>query len=128
MHLPLPPDAQAARHARRSVERILASEPALCPRAVAEDLVLIVSELVTNAVLHADGPFALTLSLEAGRAGIAVSDGSPGLSGRRSRVGARRIGSGGRGLNIVRALGADLFVSRWDCGKQVVAVVTWQDG
>ncbi|MGT2532816.1 ATP-binding protein [Streptomyces nojiriensis] len=125
---PLPPGAQAARHARQGVERMLALQPAVCPCAVAEDLVLIVSELVTNAVLHAEGPYALTVSLEPGRAGVAVSDGSQGLSGRRSQGGMRRPGSGGRGLNIVRALGADLFVSRSDSGKQIVAVLTWQAG
>ncbi|MFE9042577.1 hypothetical protein ACFYOG_16895 [Streptomyces sp. NPDC007818] len=41
---------------------------------------LIVSELVGNAVLHADGPYALTLGLEPGRAGIAVGDGTADLS------------------------------------------------
>lgn len=93
------------------------------PRGVAEDIVLIVSELVTNAVLHADGPYALTFSLQDGRAGIAVSDGSAELSGRRSAT--QRIGPGGRGLKIIRALGADLFVSTFARGKQVIAVLTW---
>ncbi|MFG6299692.1 ATP-binding protein, partial [Streptomyces rochei] len=126
LHLPLPPGAQASRRARQNVARML--EPAVCPGAVAEDLVLIVSELVTNAVLHAKGPYALTVSLEPGRAGVAVSDGSPGMSGRGSECGRRRIGPGGRGLKIVRALGADLFVSRSGSGKQVIAVLTWQSG
>ncbi|MFJ3880877.1 ATP-binding protein [Streptomyces sp. NPDC090077] len=128
LHLPLPPGTHAAPHARRSVTRMLALQPDVCPRAVAEDLVLIVSELVTNAVLHAQGPYALTVSLQPGRAGIAVGDGSPDLSGRRPDDPARRIGPGGRGLKIVRALGADLFVSRSGSGKQVVAVLTWQTG
>ncbi|MFJ3633354.1 ATP-binding protein [Streptomyces sp. NPDC090112] len=126
MHLPLPPGAPAARHARQNVARMLALEPAVCPRAVAEDLLLIVSELVTNAVLHAHGPYALTVSLGPGRAGIAVTDGSGDMKARSPDAGTRRIGPGGRGLKIVRALGADLFVSRSDRGKQVVAVLTWQ--
>ncbi|MFK0222328.1 ATP-binding protein [Streptomyces vinaceus] len=125
LHIPLPPGAQAARQARRNVARMLAMQMDACPCSVAEDLVLIVSELVTNAVLHAHGPYALTIRLEPRRAGIAVSDGSPDMSGRRADVGARRIGPGGRGLKIVRALGADLFVSRAGDGKQVVAVLTW---
>ncbi|MFJ5546852.1 ATP-binding protein [Streptomyces sp. NPDC093225] len=123
LHIPLPPGGQAAFHARRTAARIMALRPAACPRPVAEDIVLIVSELVTNAVLHADGPYALTFSLEEGRAGIAVSDGSAELSGRRS--GKARSGQGGRGLNIIRALGADLFVSPCERGKQVIAVLTW---
>ncbi|MFF7442097.1 ATP-binding protein [Streptomyces sp. NPDC008122] len=124
LHIPLSPGAQAARQARRNVARLVMQMDA-CPRTLAEDLVLIVSELVTNAVLHAHGPYALTIRLEPGRAGIAVSDGSPDMSGRRADVGTRRIGPGGRGLKIVRALGADLFVSRAGDGKQVVAVLTW---
>ncbi|MDH6543992.1 ATP-binding protein [Streptomyces sp. SPB4] len=86
---------------------------------------LIVSELVTNAVLHAEGPYALTVSLEAGRTGIAASDSSRDMSGRCPDGGTRRTDPGGRGLKIVRALGADLFVSRLDRGKQVIAVLTW---
>ncbi|MFJ6940441.1 hypothetical protein [Streptomyces sp. NPDC101132] len=47
---------------------------------------------------------------------------------RNAQGGPRRTGPGGRGLDIVRALGADLLVSRSGCGKQVVAVLTWQHG
>ncbi|MGW5001553.1 ATP-binding protein [Streptomyces hydrogenans] len=123
LHLPLLSDERAARQARQVAARLLAQETDACPREVAEDLVLIVSELVGNAVLHAAGPYALTLSLERGRAGIAVSDGTADLSGSRRDV--RREEPGGRGLKIVRALGADLFVSPSDRGKQVIAVLTW---
>ncbi|MFB7583233.1 hypothetical protein ACFXHD_00875 [Streptomyces hydrogenans] len=50
VHIQLPPDAQAAGRARRTAARVLSLEPGLCPDPVTEDLVLIVSELVTNAV------------------------------------------------------------------------------
>ncbi|MFB6902631.1 ATP-binding protein [Streptomyces hydrogenans] len=123
LRLPLLPDERAARQARQDAARFLEQEVDACPREVAEDLVLIVSELVGNAVLHAAGPYALTLSLERGQAGIAVSDGTAGLTG--SNRDARRKEPGGRGLKIVRALGADLFVSRFGRGKQVIAVLTW---
>ncbi|MEU6934338.1 ATP-binding protein [Streptomyces sp. NPDC046374] len=112
--------------ARQPAARLLAQEADACPREVAEDLVLVVSELVGNAVLHAAGPYALTLSLERGRAGTAVSDGTADLTG--SHRDARRKepgGPGGRGLKIVRALGADLFVSPSIRGRQVIAVLTW---
>ncbi|MEU4732850.1 ATP-binding protein [Streptomyces sp. NPDC023588] len=125
LHIPLPPGAQAARHARRTVAGLLALEAASCPSVVAEDLVLIVSELVTNAVLHAKGPYALTIGPEDGRAGVAVSDGSPDLAEHHGDGNRRRPETGGRGLKIVRELGADLFVSRSDIGKQVIAVLTW---
>ncbi|WP_051804396.1 ATP-binding protein [Streptomyces griseus] len=123
LHLPLLPDGRAARQARRAAARLLEQEVNACPREVAQDLVLIVSELVGNAVLHAAGPYALTLGLERGRAGICVSDGTADLSASNRQ--ARREDPGGRGLDIVRALGADLFVSPSGRGKQVIAVLTW---
>ncbi|MFB7584244.1 ATP-binding protein [Streptomyces hydrogenans] len=123
LHLPLLPDERAARQARQAVARLLEQEADACPREVAEDLVLIVSELVGNAVLHAAGPYALTLSLERGQAGIAVSDGTADLAGSHRE--GRCKETGGRGLRIVRALGADLFVSPSDQGKQIIAVLTW---
>ncbi|MFE7517467.1 ATP-binding protein [Streptomyces sp. NPDC057540] len=123
LHVPLPSAAQAARQARHTAALLLTQEEAWCPAAIAEDLVLIVSELVTNAVLHAEGPYALTIGLERGRAGVAVSDGSAVRAGPRGDHG--RAEPGGRGLRIVRALGADLFVSPSRRGKQVIAVLTW---
>ncbi|MFF6883750.1 ATP-binding protein [Streptomyces sp. NPDC012421] len=123
LHVGLPAGAQAARHAREIAARMLALEPSLCPRPVAEDLVLIVSELVTNAVTHARGPYALAVSMEGERAGIAVSDGSVDLPGGQDRT--ELIAESGRGLKIVRALGADLFVSPSDGGKQVIAIMSW---
>ncbi|MFF8840711.1 ATP-binding protein [Streptomyces sp. NPDC015130] len=123
LHIQLPPGAQAARHARQTAARMLVLEPTLCPRTVAEDLVLIVSELVTNAVTHARGPYALTVSMEEGRAGVAVCDGSADLPGGQGAM--EETAESGRGLQIVQALGADLFVSPSDSGKQVIAVLTW---
>lgn len=125
LHLALSPGAQAAGHARRAVAELLARQPSVCPRTVAEDLLLIVSELVTNAVLHAQGPYALTIGLDPERACIAVSDGTPGLYRHRGARGGLRIKPGGRGLEIVRALGADLVVSHTGLGKQVIAVLIW---
>ncbi|MFF8414592.1 ATP-binding protein [Streptomyces omiyaensis] len=123
LHVPLPSGGQAARQARQAAARLLAQQADSCPREIAKDLVLIVSELVGNAVLHAAGPYALTLSLEPGRAGIAVSDGTADLSG--SHRDAQREEPGGRGLKIIQALGADVFVSPASRGKQVIAVLTW---
>ncbi|MFG2622583.1 ATP-binding protein [Streptomyces sp. NPDC048507] len=123
VHLELPPDAEAAGLARRRVALLLAAHPAGCPRLIAEDVVLIASELVTNAVLHAEGPYALTLSVDEGRVGVAVSDASSALPRRcAGHAGDRQ---GGRGLEIIRGLGADLFVSPSGSGKQVIAVLAW---
>ncbi|MFG2979039.1 ATP-binding protein [Streptomyces sp. NPDC048331] len=114
---------QAPHEARQTAERLMAVRSSSCPRGVAGDILLIVSELVTNAIRHANGPYALTFTLEDGRAGIAVSDGSAEL--HRHHGGRQRLEPGGRGLKIIRALGADLFVSPCAHGKQVIAVLTW---
>ncbi|PWK74347.1 anti-sigma regulatory factor (Ser/Thr protein kinase) [Streptomyces sp. CG 926] len=126
VHHPLPSGPQAAGEARRSAARTLALHPVRCPQETACDILLIASELVTNAVRHALPPYALTISLDRGRAGICVSDGSLSLPRRGDRRGTDT--TRGRGLQIVLALGADLFVSRSPHGKQVIAVITWQDG
>ncbi|MFJ3099526.1 ATP-binding protein [Streptomyces hydrogenans] len=124
VHIQLPPGAQAAGYARQIAARMLVMEPFLCPGPVAEDVVLIVSELVTNAVKHARGPYALTVSMERGRVGVAVSDGSADLPGREDAD--AETAEGGRGLKILRTLGAELFVSSSDSGKQVIAVLAWK--
>ncbi|MFG2978630.1 ATP-binding protein [Streptomyces sp. NPDC048331] len=125
VHHPLPSGPQAAGEARRSAARTLALHPVRCSPETACDILLIASELATNAVRHALPPYALTISLDHGRAGICVSDGSLSLPRRGDRHGTDA--TQGRGLQIVRALGADLFVSRSPHGKQVIAVITWRD-
>ncbi|MFG2989062.1 ATP-binding protein [Streptomyces sp. NPDC048257] len=125
VHHPLPSGPHAAREARRSAARTLALHPCRCPQEAACDILLIASELVTNAVRHAVPPYALTISLERGRAGICVSDGSVSLPQRGPGCGT--LATRGRGLQIVRALGAEVFVSRSPRGKQVIAVITWPD-
>ncbi|MFE0601466.1 hypothetical protein ACFW2T_11620 [Streptomyces sp. NPDC058892] len=67
----------------------------------------------------------LPAPVAAGKAGIALGDGSHDVSGRRSDAGKRRLGPGGHMLKIIRTLGADLFGSRAGSGKRVVAVLTW---
>ncbi|MFE2324358.1 hypothetical protein ACFXD5_10650 [Streptomyces sp. NPDC059385] len=52
-----------------------------------------------------------------------MSDGSAELSGHRT--GGRRLAPGGCGLEIIRALGADLFASPSNSSKQFIAVLTW---
>ncbi|MFE5677430.1 ATP-binding protein [Streptomyces erythrochromogenes] len=125
VHHPLPPGPQAAREARRMAGWLLAVHPAACPHDTTEDILVIVSELTANAVQHARPPYALTLSVEPGRVGIALSDASPALP--RQHGGRGPLVTRGRGLEIIRALGAELFVSRAPLGKQVIAVVTWPE-
>ena len=76
-----------------------------CPAPVVEDAVTVISELVTNAVVHAAPPVRLRLALadppEGRTVRIEVSDGSP----RPPQVRAPSTSApGGRGLRIVAAL------------------------
>ncbi|MFD4245991.1 ATP-binding protein [Streptomyces sp. NPDC058525] len=123
VHHVLPPGPQAARAARELAARMVATHDGHCPYGTADDILLIVSELASNAVRHGRPPYRLTLGMEAGRASIAVGDASPALP--RHRAGHGPLSCGGRGLEIIRALGAEIFVDPSPRGKQVIAVITW---
>lgn len=72
--------------------------------ALEEDVCLVVSELVTNALLHGGGPITFTMSVRDGVARVAVEDVNPSpprlqpLDPSADR---------GRGLHIVQALSQD---------------------
>ncbi|MCK2219136.1 ATP-binding protein [Actinomadura sp. ATCC 31491] len=66
-----------------------------------EDVLLVVSELVTNAILHGDGPPVLRISGDADRLRVEVSDDGPGLPELREPG-----PSSGWGLHVVRLLAA----------------------
>ncbi|WP_406200748.1 ATP-binding protein [Kitasatospora sp. NBC_01560] len=83
---------------------------------------LILSELVTNALLHGDGPPTVVLELRCGRLYIAVSDASCAPVVRPAPDGAR---TSGRGLDLVDALADEWgmeFIGSY--GKAVWAVAT----
>ncbi len=111
---------------------------------------IVLSELVTNGVLHARTPLGVTISAEAGNLEIAVSDGSPAAPTVRSRrddlagdldalnssglagvvtddrdprldVGAAGSVVGGRGMQLVASLAAEWGVDRSSSGKSVWA-------
>jgi anti-sigma regulatory factor (Ser/Thr protein kinase) len=112
----LPADPVSAGVARRFVRRTLADwrlrefEDAAC---------LLVSELVTNAILHAASPSVLTLAFDDGVLHIEVSDSS---SQRvRPRTYSREAGTG-RGLMLVEALSA-----AWGSGATNAGKFVWFD-
>jgi signal transduction histidine kinase len=82
------------------------------------DALLVVSELVTNAVRHAPGPCTLALDLQDGLLQIAVSDTS-GSTPQPQTFGPERIGQ--HGLEIVLALCTRVNTSTHDRGKTVRA-------
>jgi anti-sigma regulatory factor (Ser/Thr protein kinase) len=89
-------------------------------RTFRDDVLLVVSELVTNAVRHAPGPLILELSLLSGGIGIGVRDSSPSLP--RLRAPDR---TGGRGWPIVESLARQVRVVPRGDGKTVHAELAW---
>jgi anti-sigma regulatory factor (Ser/Thr protein kinase) len=105
---------EAVRHARRFTSRTMR---AWGVAAHADAVLLIVSELVTNALVHTEGPVRLDLTLVGNRMRIAVADTSP-----RSPVKPTSIGweaTGGRGLLLVEAMSAAWGTVPVSGGKQV---------
>ncbi|OKJ99790.1 ATPase [Streptomyces sp. CB03234] len=79
-------------------------------RAAAEDVLLVVSELVTNACLHAEGPEELRVSLDAKVLRLEVEDRGAGQPAPRTPHRAGR--PGGHGMFIVQRLCLDWGVVR----------------
>ncbi|WP_405555199.1 ATP-binding protein [Streptomyces sp. NBC_01171] len=90
-------------------------------RAAAEDVLLVVSELVTNACLHAEGPDELVLSCDRKVIRLEVTDRGAGQPAPRTPHQAGR--PGGHGMFIVQRLSLDWGVVRApdDSGKTVWA-------
>ncbi|MFD5162407.1 SpoIIE family protein phosphatase [Streptomyces hawaiiensis] len=107
---------QAVGHARRFARRTLRSWGITADYDAA---LLVVSELVTNALVHTDGKVRMDLTLVNNRLRIAIADASP-----RSPVRPASIGweaTGGRGILLVEALAATWGTLPVSGGKQVWA-------
>ncbi|MEU9412385.1 SpoIIE family protein phosphatase [Streptomyces sp. NPDC048281] len=114
---------EAARHARRFSRRTLRSW-GVTDQAM-DAALLVVSELVTNALIHTDGPVRLDLTLVDQRLRIAVADASP-----RSPVKPTNIGweaTGGRGILLVEAVSTAWGTVPASGGKQVWADLVLAD-
>ncbi|MGW6295225.1 SpoIIE family protein phosphatase [Streptomyces sp. NPDC055058] len=114
---------QAVGHARRFTRRTVRSWGV----AAALDAVLLaVSELVTNALVHTEGPVRLDLTLVHNRLRLAVADSSP-----RSPVKPTSIGweaTGGRGILLVEAVSDSWGTLPVSGGKQVWAEFALEQG
>ncbi|MFF9405166.1 ATP-binding protein [Streptomyces anandii] len=85
-----------------------------------EALLLVVSELVTNADRHSNGPYILELEGTDSAVSVCVYDSSAAVPRRWPRD-PERVGR--HGLEIVAALAAEVTVERVPVGKRVRAVV-----
>ncbi|WP_420803263.1 SpoIIE family protein phosphatase [Streptomyces spiramyceticus] len=108
------PDAVA--HARRFTSRTLRTWNVAEQRDAA---LLIVSELVTNALVHTKGQVRLDLTLAGGRLRVAVSDSSPRTPVKPAIV--DWDATGGRGILLVEAVSASYGSVPLSGGKQVWA-------
>ncbi|MFE2281639.1 SpoIIE family protein phosphatase [Streptomyces sp. NPDC059454] len=107
---------QAVGHARRFTRRTLRSW------GVTADLdgaLLVVSELVTNALVHTDGQVRLDITLVNDRLRLAVADASPRTPVKPTSIGWEA--TGGRGILLVEAVSATWGTLPVSGGKQVWA-------
>ncbi|MFB7510485.1 ATP-binding protein [Streptomyces broussonetiae] len=102
---PIPPVAGAVSAVRRSAAAVLADWNV--PPGIVDDVLLVVSELVTNAIIHACPPAVLRLSWvpSARVVSVEVTDTGPALPARRPCTGIDPD-EHGRGETIVHALAA----------------------
>ncbi|NUR72181.1 MAG: ATP-binding protein [Hamadaea sp.] len=82
------------------------------------DAAVVISELVSNAIIHADGCVELSLELRRGRVWIGAADRSSAVPRRRAAT-----VDGGHGLAIIADLTVQLHVQRYHRGKRVWAVL-----
>ncbi|CAN5790683.1 hypothetical protein BH20ACT6_BH20ACT6_03980 [soil metagenome] len=110
--LGLPAHPASAGLARQLVEEVLAEA---VPADVLENAQLLVSEVVTNAIVHARSDIGLTVSLVREFVRVEVADHSPHLPVLRPRGGSVT----GYGLDLVASLAADFGVIADEAGKAV---------
>jgi anti-sigma regulatory factor (Ser/Thr protein kinase) len=110
--LQVEPDAGAVRAARHDLDRWLRERG----RDDADVAALLVSELLTNVVLHARTSAQVRVTLEDDCLRVVVSDGAPTLPTRRRPT---TDAVTGRGLMIVDAMSDDWGVEAFDGGKSV---------
>ncbi len=106
---------EAVRHARRYTRRTLRVWGV--PGDDTDTALLVVSELVTNALVHTDGPVRLDLTLLHRRLRVAVTDASPRTPVKPSDIGWEA--TGGRGILLVEAMSDTWGTVPVSGGKQV---------
>ncbi|MCX5167550.1 SpoIIE family protein phosphatase [Streptomyces antibioticus] len=109
----------AVMHARRFTARTLRRWKV---EEVTDAALLVVSELVTNALVHTQGPVQVDLTLRGDRVRVAVSDASPRAPAKPVSVDWES--TGGRGLLLVEAMSDSFGTVPVAGGKQVWSEIT----
>jgi anti-sigma regulatory factor (Ser/Thr protein kinase) len=87
--------------------------------ALIDDAALVVTELATNAVLHARSGFSVDVAAQDNTVRISVEDGAAGLPVRQGRS---LVGSSGRGLSLVAEM-----ADRWGSERRGSGKVVWAE-
>ncbi len=114
-------DAKSAREARRFVSTTLAE---WSMDDVADAVALLVSELVTNSVLHARTSMELSLESSGEQLRVAVADDNPQIPQQRRYS---RESATGRGLKLVEALSSSWGIETRVDGKSVWFTISTGD-
>ncbi|MFB8774832.1 SpoIIE family protein phosphatase [Streptomyces broussonetiae] len=114
---------EAVRHARRFSRRTLRSWGAA---EHVDAALLVVSELVTNALVHTDGKVRLDLTLLSDRLRVSVADASPRTPVKPTSIGWEA--TGGRGLLLVEAMSTAWGSVPVSGGKQVWSEIALDPG
>ena len=112
----LPPEPASASAARRLVAEAIEPTP-LAGSSVADTAILLVSEVVTNAVLHAGTAITVAVRVEPTSVRIEVRDGSVALPSRRRYD---EDAATGRGLELV-----ELLATSWGTEQERNGKVVW---
>jgi anti-sigma regulatory factor (Ser/Thr protein kinase) len=110
------PDPSAPAYVRNWLRDMLGGSD--LPDELVSDALLVVDELVTNAVVHAATPIVVTLEHSTSGCRCVVSD--RGATGPLPRIVERADGTG-RGLRVVNAVASSWGVERSDSGTTVWA-------
>jgi anti-sigma regulatory factor (Ser/Thr protein kinase) len=115
LHRQLPPTPEAAPAARAAVREWITHEAD--PFDQVDDVALVLTELVTNAVRHGQPPIELDASFAAGTVRLVVRDADP----RGPQIVSQPGESGGYGLRIVEKL------ARWGWRRLPDGKVVWAE-
>jgi|1186.fasta_scaffold21014_4 anti-sigma regulatory factor (Ser/Thr protein kinase) len=116
------PDHHAPEHARRWLRDALADSE--LAQELVEDSLLVVDELVTNAVVHAGTPIVVTVEHSRTGCECAVTDQC--TSGQLPHL-VERLDGTGRGLRLVDALSSSWAVERSGAGTTVRVAIRDND-
>src|SRR3954452_21181803 len=116
--LDLPGDEGAPARARRMVGDFLHAWR-IEDREVRAGALVVISELVTNAVVHGGGDVSLELDCDRDRLRLSVLDGSSAVPQPR---GPQQLGGHGRGLRLVQAMS-----TRWGFDSRPVGKRVWAE-